>query len=72
MCWFVKTESPILNFMTKIASDPELKSAYENDPKGTIKSHAEELGLSKRDQKALLTTDQNHILHSIMGRHAGV
>lgn len=72
MCWFVKTDSPILNFLTMIANNPDLKSAYERDPRGTIESHARELGLSESDQQALMTTDQNHILHSVMGRHAGV
>lgn len=72
MCWFVKTSSPILDFMTQIANDPKLKAAYEKNPKATIKKHAQKLGLSASDQKALLTTDQNHILHSILGRHAGV
>lgn len=54
-------EAEVLNFLTRLATEPELYSAWLRDPRAAMKKH----GLDDRSQKALCSGDALQVHRAI-------
>ena len=54
-------EAEVLNFLTRLATEPELYSAWLHDPQAAAKLH----GLDKKSQKALCSGDALQVHRAI-------